>query len=114
MRVERLKRPRDFGRTVSSGTRYTNRWLVLFVSKAPGEPTRVGFAAARSAGTAVKRNRIRRRLRAAVAGLHRPFCPGRRIVVLGRAPVLDASWQDLVDGLTALLDRGKCLEGDRC
>lgn len=114
MQVERLKRPRDFGRTVSTGTTYTNRYLVVFVSAVPDEPTRVGFAAARSAGTAVKRNRIRRRLRAAVAGLSRPFCPGRRIVVLGKASALTASWLDLTRGLAALLDRAKCLEGDGC
>ncbi|MGC8487593.1 MAG: ribonuclease P protein component [Clostridia bacterium] len=112
MRVERLKRPREFGHTVSTGRTYTNRFLVVFVSAVPGEPTRVGFAAARSAGTAVKRNRIRRRLRAAVAGLSRPFCPGRRIVVLGKASVLNASWRELTGALAALLDRAGCLEGD--
>lgn len=112
--MERLKRPRDFGHTVSTGATYTNRWLVIFVSAVPGEPTRVGFTAARSAGTAVKRNRIRRRLRAAVAGINRPFCPGRRIVVLGKASALTAPWRDLTTGLVTLLDRARCLEGDGC
>ena len=111
MRVERLKRPREFGHTVSTGRTYTNRFLVVFVSAVPGEPTRVGFAAARSAGTAVKRNRIRRRLRAAVAEMDRRLRPDRRIVVLGKTSVLDAEWGDVTRGLEALLDRAQCLEG---
>lgn len=111
MRVERLKRARDFGAAVSRGRTFTNRFFVVFVYDAPGEPARVGFAAARAAGTIVKRNRIRRRLRAAVAEMDRRLRPDRRIVVLGKTSVLDAEWGDVTRGLEALLDRAQCLEG---
>jgi ribonuclease P protein component len=110
MRVQRLKRPREFGATVSRGKAFSTRLMVVFVLEAPGEPGRIGFAAARAAGTAVKRNRIRRRLRAAVAELDRRLRPGRRIVVLGKTAALSAAWAELVQTVELSLDRLHCLE----
>jgi ribonuclease P protein component len=76
----------------------------------PGEATQVGYTSARSAGTAVKRNRIRRRLRAALAEVSHRVRPGRRVVVLGKTGVLVAPWDELCRAVANLLERAGCLE----
>jgi ribonuclease P protein component len=110
MAVLRLRGRRDFSRTFSSGRSYRNRLVVVIVMEAPGEATRVGYASARAVGTAVKRNRIRRRLRAVLAEVHQRVRPGRRVVVLGKAGVLDAPWDDLRRAVVSLLDKASCLD----
>jgi ribonuclease P protein component len=108
--VQRLKGRRPFSQTFQSGRTYSNRLVVVFVQDVPGEPTRVGFAVARAAGRPVKRNRIRRRLRAVIALLDERIRPGRRVVILGKASVLDADFRELCRGVEGLLRRAGCME----
>lgn len=69
----------------------------------PG-PARLGYSVRSSAGAAVTRNRIKRRIRAAVRELE--LTPGVDIVVSGDPAVADAEFQVLAEevrsGLTAL------------
>jgi ribonuclease P protein component len=78
--------------------------------EAPGEATRVGYASARAAGSAVKRNRIRRRLRAVLADVTDRVRPGRRVVVLGKTGVLVAPWDELCRAVVSLLERAGLLD----
>lgn len=110
MNVERLKRREEFGRTFKAGHAYSNRLLVVFVLETPHEPLKVGFATARTAGRPVKRNRIRRRLRAAFAEMGDRMRPGRRVVILGKASVLVAPWGELCRSMAMLLARAHCWE----
>jgi ribonuclease P protein component len=64
-------------------------------------PPEIGFAIGRRAGTAVARNRLRRRLRAALAALGADLAPGRYLV--GAGP--EAAGLSF-DELTACLRRG--------
>ena len=67
--MERLRRRADF-KAVAGGRRISRRGFVLQALRAAGDearPARVGFTVTRKIGNAVVRNRIRRRLRAAVA-----------------------------------------------
>ena len=84
--------------------------MVVFVQEAPGEPVRVGFTTARAAGGPVKRNRIKRRLRAAFAGIAERMRPGRRVVILGKGGVLEAAWPDVVAAVEEALRRAGALE----
>jgi ribonuclease P protein component len=74
---------------------------VLYLADDDG--VRVAYAIGRPTGTAVARNRLRRRLRAIVAGLDLP--PGRYLIAAGdRAAslpfaTLEAQVRGLVDGL---------------
>lgn len=55
-----------------------------------GTPPRVAYAVGRSAGGAVDRNRLRRRLRAVVAGLAPELAPGAYLLAAGpEAAALD-------------------------
>ena len=67
------------------------------MDRGDGHPARVGFAVRKSAGTAVARNRIKRRLRAAVASID--LRPGFDIVISGDREVVSLDFQVLVDKL---------------
>ncbi len=70
------------------------------------ERVRVGFTVSRKVGNAVRRNRARRRLRAAVAEvLPEHGRTGCDYVVIGRAGTLDRRYADLVADLRTALAR---------
>ena len=64
---------------------------------APGLPgvTRVGFAVGREVGSAVRRNRVKRRLREAMA--RAPLREGHDYVVTGTEAVAEAAFQEVVE-----------------
>ncbi|MDA8194072.1 MAG: ribonuclease P protein component [Thermaerobacter sp.] len=113
MRYVGLKRRADFGRVFKQGQTYGDRYLVLFVLYTGGAGSRVGFAAQRNAGTAVKRNRIRRRLRSVYREFAVQVDCQHDIVILGKRTVLDVAWPRLVHSLERLLRKSGCLGGTR-
>ena len=62
----RLLRRSDFQRVYDSGRRIGSPFFTAFALRNSGEASRVGFTTPRALGKAVRRNRIRRRLREAV------------------------------------------------
>jgi ribonuclease P protein component len=121
--VGRLKRRPEFLRVARSGRKWVAPGLVLQarrrdVSSGPGTENtlgdalipRVGFTVSRRVGTAVERNRVRRRLRAAVEqALPARVRERMDIVVIGRRVALTRSFADLVCDLEVALKRvGAC------
>lgn len=69
-------------------------------------PIRVGFTASRRVGNAVRRNRVRRRLKSAVAEILAVHArPDRDYVVIGRAATLNRSYPALLKDLETALKR---------
>ena len=67
-------------------------------------PMQVGYTVSKKVGNAVERNRVRRRLRAAVReALERR--PGRDYVVIGRRATLSRPWEALVNDLKSAAAR---------
>ena len=98
----RLRNATDFERVTGTGRRTRHDGLVVYA--APSDDPRVGFAIPRSAGTAVERNRARRRLRE-LARKH--VGTGHDVVVRAESPAMGASFQELERHLTrALADLG--------
>ncbi len=58
-----MLRRADYLGTYASGRRFVGRWLVLFVRPAAGACARLGVTITKKTGSAVVRNRLRRRLR---------------------------------------------------
>ncbi len=106
----RLKKRTEFGRVFREGHTVGDRYMVLFIVSAGNEATRFGFAAQRSAGSAVKRNRIRRRLRALVATFEERIQPCGQVVLLGKTTMLTASWETLLRSANRLLTKAGCLK----
>lgn len=111
MKYTRLKKRSDFGRVFKQGHTFGDRYLVLFVLEHQAEIKRVGFAAQRSAGSAVKRNRIRRRLRALYTRYADEVQLPGDLVVLGKRTVLDAEWTVLVQSMERVMRRAGFLKG---
>ena len=66
---------------------------------------RVGFTVTKKAGNAVERNRIRRRLRAAVKALTGKVRPGFDYVLIARREVISAPFATLVNNLEQAFKR---------
>ena len=89
------------------GVRYANRRLVLFVSE--GEPgrRRCAFAAGKKLGGAVRRNRLRRRMREAYRRERKEYLLGCDLVLLARQETGEASFEDLCWDLRDLLRKAE-------
>jgi len=67
------------------------------------EPPRVAFSVGRSVGNAVTRNRVRRRLRAAVREHAPQLVPGTGYLVRATPGASERSYRELSDTLSAIL-----------
>ena len=69
------------------------------------EPARVGFVASRAVGSAVTRNRAKRRLRALMRGYLQLLPGGSLLVVRANAAAAHASQSDLAADLDSVIGR---------
>ena len=66
MRYRPLRHNSEFGRVYARGKAYVDHALVLYVLKTRAKQTRVGLTATKKVGCAVRRNRARRVMKAAI------------------------------------------------
>lgn len=108
-RVARLRSRKLFAQVLRRGRALGSRHLVLFWLAADSEPLQVGFAVQRAVGSAVRRNRVRRRLRA-LAEVTRESLPATGYMVwLGKHTALDAPWEELLATARRLVGRVRAL-----
>jgi ribonuclease P protein component len=100
-----LKSSEDFRRVRERGSRARRDGLTVFVAQAlPGQPRgRVGITIPGTVGSAVARNRLRRRLRAAVERMD--VGRGRDVVVRADGSAAGASFHELEENLRMALKR---------
>ena len=96
-------RVRRFGRS------YAHPLIVLIAFQNQEATLRLGFSASRSIGNAVKRNRCKRLLRTGMRELLKRISPGWDIILLARAPIVNASFDEIREALHALLGRAQLL-----
>ena len=117
-----LKRRAEFVRLTRNGRRQATKSLVLQTLPTPRSapsgsddtaPARVGFTVSKRVGNAVARNRLKRRLRAAV-NLVFPGCaaPGHDYVIVGRRAGLERPFPGLIDDLSHALRKTGCWRTD--
>jgi ribonuclease P protein component len=94
--IARLKKRMDFLRC-AQGKRQNMSGLAL--QWQPGPETRIGFTVSKKNGNAVKRNRIRRRLKAAVADIGQAGFPSGDHVVVARPDALTLPYTTLIKSL---------------
>jgi ribonuclease P protein component len=94
--MERLRKRADF-LMVARGSRIpTTAFVLQALDRGDGGPTRVGFTISRKVGTAVERNRVRRRLKEVVRLAIRAGLPrGHDYVLVGRRAALSVSFDRL-------------------
>lgn len=105
----RLTRSTQFERVRRFGKSYAHPLIVLVALPNQEEITHFGVAAGRSVGNAVRRNRAKRLLRAAVQQYLPVVKPGWDVVLIARRTMTGATFQQTVNALAALLGRAKLL-----
>ncbi len=75
------------------------------------ETTRFGMATGRALGSAVIRNRVRRRLREAIRSMGPSIQPGWDVLLIARPALVGADYETLVATLRRQLARGGVLGG---
>ena len=116
VRLARLLKRADFLRVAQCRRKWVAPGLILQVAPSafpePAATVQVGFTTSKKVGSAVERNRARRRLRAAVAEIFpHDALPTQDYVVIGRRETLSRPYSLLLQDLrTALKRMGKSSE----
>jgi ribonuclease P protein component len=109
--MERLRRRADFLQAAGGRKVSTSAFVLQSVKRAEGDAVRVGFTVSRKVGTAVERNRVRRRLKAVVKRLESPRSEGGRLrsgydyVLIGRRAALQMAFDRIVEEFETALRR---------
>lgn len=109
----RLRRTSDFKRVRQTGKVFTHPFLVLNVLPNENNSLRIGITASKAVGSAVQRNRARRRLRAVADYLLPKLPAGWDVVMIARKPVLTADFVQLREAVVGLMERTGLLPDDR-
>jgi len=103
MRIDTIKNRRDFLSAAAKGKKFIAGSVILQMIERPeGHPVtsvapRFGFTVTKKMGNAVIRNRIKRRLRAALRQLPPHLAlPGCDYVLISRQKALDCAFSDLL------------------
>ncbi|TFD39692.1 ribonuclease P protein component [Cryobacterium sp. TMT1-19] len=94
----------DYKSVVRRGARIVGPHLVTYLRRNPEEaPARFGFIVAKNVGDAVRRNRVRRRLKAASYAVLFSTRPGTDVVIRALPSAADAPWSTLHAELSVAL-----------
>lgn len=106
--ANRMRRRDEFTATVRGGRRAGRPSLVLHLRRGPADsngPPRVGFVVSRAVGSAVVRNRVKRRLRHLMRHRLELLSPGCAVVVRANRAAAAARVTELSADLDRALDR---------
>jgi ribonuclease P protein component len=109
-KARRLRRASEFERVRQEGRAYRGKTLVLGVLLGTGSGAfRAGIITSRRLGSAVVRNRVRRRLREIVRHHQGEILGGVWVVTIGRAAAARAAYRQLEDEWLRLAKRASIL-----
>lgn len=114
--ANRITNGSDYKEVVRRGVRVVGPHIVTYLRRStsatePDAPPRFGFIVAKNVGNAVRRNRVRRRLKAASFALLDTVPPGLDIVFRALPAAHTAQWSELASdvgqGVATALTKGR-------
>lgn len=103
-RIARLRKRHEFERAYQQGRRVRMTTFTLYACpRTDNQPTRIGIVVGRRLGTHVRRNRAKRRLRAACRARLSQLRAGYDLVLVAHEPVLTAPFVQIERELTDAL-----------
>ncbi|HEV7567459.1 MAG TPA: ribonuclease P protein component [Microbacteriaceae bacterium] len=106
-KANRITRGADYKSVVRRGVRFTAPNTVTYVRRNPdASGVRFGFIVGKTVGIATRRNRVRRRLKAACFDLLPEMSPGIDIVVRALPVSTDAGWVTLHEEISRAVSKG--------
>jgi ribonuclease P protein component len=105
----RLTRSDDISRARKFGKSYADPLLVLVAHANGRAQVRVGVVAGKTVGAAVKRNRAKRLLRAAMQSLVSSVAPGWDLILIARPPLVSSDVFHAREVLLTLLRRAELI-----
>jgi ribonuclease P protein component len=106
----RLTGSSDIRRVREVGRSYAHPLVVLVASPNEMSLTRFAVTGGRQLGSAVRRNRAKRRLRAALRPLLPLVRPGWDVVCIARAGLPEAAWPDIERAVAGLCRRAGLMD----
>ncbi len=95
-----------------TGKSYAHPLVILISSPNELGLTRFGVTASKAVGSAVSRNRAKRRIRAAIHSTLPNVKAGWDVLLIARAPLIDAEWPEICNVLQGLLKQAKVLKSE--
>ena len=112
-RVPSIRLQRDFRRIFAQGRRFGSRSLTAVVAE-PGDPAtvRIAFVTSRKVGNAVRRNRVRRRLRHAAWELVSAEALPHDVILIARPGAANSDYATLRAEVHSVLTRAGVITPD--
>jgi len=106
----RLKKKKDFERTFKKSKGIKNKLFVLLSSKNSDADSRFGFVVGQKVSKkAVKRNKIKRRMRSVVEQSLSIVKKGLDVIIIGLKPLEEADFSETKEALKDLLKKAKII-----
>lgn len=109
-KTERLTKNKEFRRIFREGKSFSNQYLTIYIYQRPpteGNQIRLGLVVSRKLGKAVKRNKLKRRLREFFR-LHKHLLkPSLDIIFLPRNQAVNCNFQELKKSVLSIFKRAK-------
>ena len=99
-RRHRLSGFSDFKRVRRTGKSHAHPLVVLVACRNEVGASRIGVTAGKSVGTAARRNRAKRRLRAAARKLLPRTTKGWDLILIARPGVVEAAWSAVMGAMS--------------
>ena len=105
----KLRQSCDFARVRHKGTVYRHPAMLLSLHVNGLSSNRYGFIAGKRVGSAVSRNRCKRRLRTVIVGIHDCLGQGYDIVIVAKPAMLQQPYGELRRIVNVLFQRARLL-----